>query len=183
MAAHLLKDKTGKSWYDDEPFRVNFYDGYNGFLSYLSELSREFIVNVHTLNHDLLFESFNNTGFINGDMSDGFDEYGSEYYGKLTIKNRTYHCRLERYKGRYNTPIRLYKLHGSLDYVPFYRQNEYGWMIPENYVKIKWGIGAGDIMKSRKSKIGYDISPFEYHADFLTGTTSKIKRYNEPLLF
>jgi len=183
MAAHLLKDKTGKSWYDDEPFKVNFYDGYNGFLTYLSELSREVIVNVHTLNHDLLFESFNNTGFINGDISDGFDEYGSEYYGKLTTKDRTYHCRLERYKGRYNTPIRLYKLHGSLDYVPFYRQNEYGWMIPENYVKIKWGIGAGDIMKSRKSKIGYDISPFEYHADFLTGTTSKIKRYNEPLLF
>jgi hypothetical protein len=56
-------------------------------------------------------------------------------------------------------------------------------MIPENYVKIKLGIGAGDIMKSRKSKIGYDISPFEYHADFLTGTTSKIERYNEPLLF
>ena len=183
MAAHLLKDKTGKSWYDDEPFKVNFYDGYNGFLTYLSELTREFTVNVHTLNHDLLFESFNNTGFINGDISDGFDEYGSEYYGKLTTKDRTYHCRLERYKGRYNTPIRLYKLHGSLDYVPFYRQNEYGWMIPENYVKIKWGIGAGDIMKSRKSKIGYDISPFEYHADFLTGTTSKIKRYNEPLLF
>lgn len=183
MAAHLLKDKTGKSWYDDEPFKVNFYDGYNGFLTYLSELSREVIVNVHTINHDLLFESFNNTGFINGDISDGFDEYGSEYYGKLTTKDRTYHCRLERYKGRYNTPIRLYKLHGSLDYVPFYRQNEYGWMIPENYVKIKWGIGAGDIMRSRKSKIGYDISPFEYHADFLTGTTSKIKRYNEPLLF
>lgn len=62
MAAHLLKDKTGKSWYDDEPFKVNFFDGYNGFLSYLSELGREFIVNVYTLNHDLLFESFNNTG-------------------------------------------------------------------------------------------------------------------------
>lgn len=183
MAAHLLKDKTGKSWYDDEPFKMNFYDGYNGFLTYLSELSHEFIVNVHTLNHDLLFESFNKTGFINGSISDGFDEYGSEYYGKLTAKGRTYHCRLERYIGRYNTPIRLFKLHGSLDYVPFYRRNEYGWMIPENYVKIKWGIGSGDIMKSRKSKIGYELSPFEYHADFLTGTTSKIKRYNEPLLF
>ena len=183
MAAHLLKDKTGKSWYNDEPFKMNFFDGYNGFLTYLSELSHEFIVNVHTLNHDLLFESFNKTGFINGSISDGFDEYGSEYYGKLTAKGRTYHCRLERYKGRYNTPIRLYKLHGSLDYVPFYRRNEYGWMIPENYVKIKWGIGAGNIMKSRKFKVGYDISPFEYHADFLTGTTSKIKRYSEPLLF
>ena len=56
-------------------------------------------------------------------------------------------------------------------------------MIPENYVKIKWGIGAGDIMKSRKSKLGYDISPFEYDADLGTGSTSKIKRYNEPLLF
>ena len=183
MAAYLLKDKEGKSWYDDEPFKVNFFDGYKGFLIYLSELSKEFIVNVHTLNHDLLFESFNNTGFINGNISDGFDEYGSDYYGKLFANNRTYHCRLERYKGRYSSPIRLYKLHGSLDYVPYYRQNEYGCMIPENYVKIKWGIGAGDIMKGRKSKIGYDISSLEYHADFLTGTTSKIQRYNEPLLF
>ena len=48
MAAHLLKDKTGKSWYDDEPFKVNFYDGYNGFLTYLSELSRKFIVSMCT---------------------------------------------------------------------------------------------------------------------------------------
>lgn len=97
--------------------------------------------------------------------------------------NRTYHCRLERYTGRYNTPIRLFKLHGSLDYVPFYREVENGFMIPDKYVKIKWGMGADNIMKSRKSKIGYDFSPFEYHADFLTGTTSKIQRYNEPLLF
>ena len=183
MVAHLLKDRNGKSWYDDEPFKLNYFDGYNGFLTYLSELSHEFIVNVHTLNHDLLFESFNNTGFINGNISDGFDEYGSDYYGKLNNKGRTYHCRLERYKGRYNTSIRLYKLHGSLDYVPFYRRDDYGMMNPENYVKIKWGIGAGDIMKSHKSKIGYENSPFEYHADFLTGTTTKIQRYNEPLLF
>ena len=56
-------------------------------------------------------------------------------------------------------------------------------MIPDKYVKIKGGMGAGDIMKSRKSKMAYNISPFEYHADFLTGTTSKIQRYNEPLLF
>lgn len=56
-------------------------------------------------------------------------------------------------------------------------------MIPEKYVKIKWGMGAEDIMKSLKSKMVYNISPFEYHADFLTGTTSKIQRYNEPLLF
>lgn len=183
MAEHLLKDRNGKNRYDDEPFKINNVEGYNGFLNYLSQLSREYIVNVHTLNHDMLFESFNNTLYINGVISDGFDEYGSEYYGKLMLDNRTYHCRLERYTNRYNTPIRLFKLHGSLDYVPFYRDVENGFMMPEKYVKIKWGMGAGDIMKSRKSKIGYDISPFEYHADFLTGTTSKMQRYNEPLLF
>lgn len=183
MAEYLLKDREGKNRYDDEPFKINNVDWYNGFLNYLSQLSHEYIINVHTLNHDLLFESFNNTGYINNSISDGFDEYGSEYYGKLIHDNRTYHCRLERYTSRYNTPIRLFKLHGSLDYVPFYREVENGFMIPDKYVKIKWGIGASDIMKSRKSKIGYDVSPFEYHADFLTGTTSKIQRYNEPLLF
>lgn len=184
MVEHLLKDREGKNRYDDEPFKINYVEGYNGFLNYLSQLSHdEYIINVHTLNHDLLFESFNNTKYINGCISDGFDEYGSEYYGKLIHENRTYHCRLERYTNRYNTAIRLFKLHGSLDYVPFYREVENGFMIPDNYVKIKWGMGAGDIMKSRKSKIGYNISPFEYHAEFLTGTTSKIQRYNEPLLF
>lgn len=183
MAEHLLKDREGKNRYDDEPFKINNVEGYNGFLNYLSQLNHEYIINVHTLNHDLLFESFNNTGYINGCISDGFDEYGSEYYGKLIHDNRTYHCRLERYTNIYNTAIRLFKLHGSLDYVPFYREVENGFMIPDRYVKIKWGMGAGDIMKSRKSKLGYNISPSEYHADFLTGTTSKIQRYNEPLLF
>lgn len=183
MAEHLLRDRDGKNRYDDEPFKINNVDGYNGFLDSLSQLSREYIINIHTLNHDLLFESFNNTGYINGSISDGFDEYGSKYYGKLIHDNRTYHCRLERYTNRYNTPIRLFKLHGSLDYVPFYREVGSGFMIPDKYVKIKWGMGASDILKSRKSKIGYDVSPFEYHADFLTGTTSKIQRYNEPLLF
>ena len=183
MVAHLLKDKNRKSWYDDEPFKQNYFDGYNGFLQYLSSLSEKFIVHVHTLNHDLLFESFNKTGMINGMISDGFDEYRSKYYGKLNYNNSTYYCRLERFTNRYNTPIRLYKLHGSLNYVPFYRQNKDGSMIKEKYVKIKWGIGPDNIMKERKSNAGYDLSPFEYHADFLTGTTSKIQRYNEPLLF
>ena len=183
MTEYLLKDRNGKNRYDDEPFKINNVEGYNGFLHYLSQLSHKYIINVHTLNHDLLFESFNNTGYINSNISDGFDEFGSEYYGKLMHDNRIYHCRLERFTGRYNTSIRLFKLHGSLDYVPFYKKTDNGLMIPDKYIKIKWGIGAGDIMKSRKHKNGYDESPFVYHADFLTGTTSKIQRYNEPLLF
>lgn len=183
MVLYLLKDKEGKSYYDGEPFKVNCADAYNEFLLYLSQQSKECIINIHTLNHDLLIESFNQTSNINGNISDGFDEYGSEYYGILEHDHRNYNCRLERYTGRYNTPIRLYKLHGSIDYVPFYRRDKNGFMKPEKYIKIKWGIGASNIIKGRKSKYGYDASPFEYHADFLTGTTSKIKRYDETLLF
>lgn len=183
MVLYLLKDKEGKSYYDGEPFKVNCADAYNEFLLYLSQQSKECIINIHTLNHDLLIESFNQTSNINGNISDGFDEYGSEYYGILEHNHRNYNCRLERYTGRYNTPIRLYKLHGSIDYVPFYRRDKNGFMKPEKYVKIKWGIGASNIIKGRKSKYGYDASPFEYHADFLTGTTSKIKSYDETLLF
>ena len=183
MILHLLEDRDGKCYYDDEPSRINGVDDYNRFLSYLSQLSKEYIIDVHTLNHDLLFESFENTSSINGYMSDGFDEYGSEYYGKLVHDNRNYLCRLARYTGRYNTPIRLYKLHGSIDYVPFYRRNKNGIMVPDKYVKTRWGIWPSEIIKSKKSKLGYDESPFPYHIDFLTGSTSKIIRYNEPLLF
>lgn len=183
MVLYLLKDKNGKSYYDDEPFQVDSTYIYNKFLSYLSQLSKKYIINIHTLNHDLLFESFNQTNYINGNISDGFDEYGSEYYGKLEHNNRLYRCRLERYTGRYNTPIRLYKLHGSIDYVSFFRKNKNNFMIPEKYVKTRYGIGASNIIKGRKSKYGYDESPFNYHTDFLTGTTSKIKRYSESPLF
>ena len=183
MVEYLLRDKNGKNRYDDEPFKIGYIDGYNGFLDYISKLSLDSIINVHTLNHDLLFESFNRTEYINGNISDGFDEYGSEYYGKLSLENRTYHCRLERFTNRYNTPIRLFKLHGSIDYVPFYRTSKDGYMKLDKYVKIKWGMSAGDLLKSKNSKMKYDMSPFEYHSDFLTGTTSKIQRYDEPKLF
>lgn len=183
MVEFLLKDRDGKNRYDNEPFHIGSVEDYNEFLKLISSLSRNHIVNIYTLNHDLLFESFNKVEIINGKISDGFDEYGSDYYGMLKIGNMTYRCRLERYTGKYNKPIRLFKLHGSIDYVIYYKTTTNGIMVPEKYVKIKYGISPGDVIKSRKSKIGYDISPFPYHADWLTGTTSKTKRYNEPLLF
>lgn len=183
MVEFLLKDREGRNRYDNNPFHIGHVDNYNDFLTFIASLSKDHIVNIHTLNHDLLFESFNKTDIINGNISDGFDEYGSNYYGKLQKDNITYHCRLQRYTGRYNKPIRLFKLHGSIDYVIYYKTTKEGTMLPEKYIKTMYGISSSDIIKSRRSKIGYDVSPFAYHADWLTGTTAKIKRYNEPLLF
>lgn len=183
MVAHLIKDSGGCSWYDNLPFHIGRHEHYDGLLNYIKQIKNTHIVNIHTLNHDLVFESLQRTEYINGDLSDGFDEYGSNYYGNLEVEGRNYHCRLERYKGRYNTAIRLFKLHGSLDYVLFYRRDKAGFMTPENYVKIRHCIGPGNIFRSVGSKMRYEDSPFEYHADFLTGTTSKIRRYSEPILF
>ena len=183
MVGFLLKDKDGKSFYESLPYHNGFVEYYDGFLKYLSHLKEEYIIDVHTLNHDLLFESFNRTEYINGSISDGFDEYGSEFYGTLNDGNLSYHCRLERYTARYNTPIRLYKLHGSLDYVPYYKTVENNFMIPIKYVKIREGIAVSDLLRGKRGKIGYESCPIAYHADFLTGTTSKIERYNNPLLF
>lgn len=182
MVEYLLKDKNGKNNYDDEPFKDSA-DGYDGFLKYLSQLiTSEYIVNVHTLNHDLLFESFNNTKHINGCISDGFDKYGSEYYGELKFNNRKYTCLLKRYTGIYNTPIHLFKLHGSIDYLPYRDRLNDGKI--DNYVKMEWGMDI-EIFKTRKVKKRYDFisDHFEYHSDFLTGITSKIDRYETPPLF
>ncbi len=183
MVRSLLRDKDGNSFYEKLPFHIGYVKHYDGFLKYLSLLKKDYIIDVHTLNHDLLFESFNKTEYINGNISDGFDEYGSEFYGILNKDNNVYHCRLERYTARYSTSIRLYKLHGSLDYVPYYKTVENNFMIPIKYVKIREGIGVSDLLRGIRSKIGYESCPIAYHADFLTGTTSKIERYNNPLLF
>lgn len=178
MVMSLLKDKEGK--HDYNIFHVGNVEGYNGFLHALSELSRDYVVDVHTLNHDLLFESFNKNDIIGGKISDGFDEFGSEYYGKLNFEECEYHCRLEKFTNRYCTPIRLYKLHGSRDYVRYYRSSG-AFKVPDNYVKLKRLISPGDIIRSIKSKREYDDS-FEINTFCMTGMVSKQNLYNEPLM-
>lgn len=186
VVAHYLKDKDGNSYYDNLPYIIDesFY-GYTGIMKSIKQFSKENELHIHTLNHDLFFERFNNTAFIEGNLSDGFEELGSEYYGKLSKDNRNYMVRLQRYTGNYIGNLRLYKLHGSLDYELYYR-NENGQLFPETYLKSKYGIGNTDLFKEIRNKEGeltYENCWINYHPDFLTGTTSKIERYGEPLLF
>lgn len=93
--------------------------------------------------------------------------------------------RLERYIGNYNGKFRLYKLHGNLDYELFYRI-ENGTFVPDGYTKSRYGIGHTNQFKEANSTNGemsYQNRWINCHSDFLTETTSKINRYNEPLLF
>jgi hypothetical protein len=187
LVAFHLKDGTGKSWYDDEPTYLKpSFDGYTGFLNCIEKLSKNYLLNVHTLNHDLFFERLNHTEWINGELCDGFEELGSPFYGKLRHDNRTYKCRLSRYTGKYKGKMRLYKLHGSKDYYPFYKTTKNNVLVPEVYLKSRWGIDNSELLKEIKDKKGnlrYERCSINYHADFLTGTTAKIVRYNEHLLY
>lgn len=186
VVAHYLNDKNGNSYYDNQPYLLDeHFFGYTGLMKSIKELSKNSILNIHTLNHDLFFESFNNTAFLEGNLSDGFEELGSPYYGKLTKDKRNYMVRLKRYTGNYHGNFRLYKLHGSLDYELYYR-NEQGLLVPETYLKSKYGIGNTELykeIKNEKNDLTYENCWINYHPDFLTGTTSKIERYTEPLLF
>ncbi|MCL2073105.1 MAG: hypothetical protein FWH18_04230 [Marinilabiliaceae bacterium] len=186
IVAFYLEDETGKSWYDDEPTHLKpTFDGYTGFLNCIEELSKNHIVNVHTLNHDLFFERLNRTEWINGELCDGFEELGSPFYGELLHKNRTYKCRLSKYTGKYKKKIRLYKLHGSKDYF-VYHTNKDAILYPETFIKSRWGIDTTAFRKEIKKKGGvieYETDFINYHPNFLTGTTSKISRYQEPLLY
>ena len=56
-------------------------------------------------------------------------------------------------------------------------------MIPDKYIKIKYGMSLMNLKRANKNKMSYEKYPFATQGDFLTGTKSKIKRYNEPLLF
>jgi hypothetical protein len=181
-----LHDEFGKSNYDGEPYiSGQTYFGYSGFMRCLKALSVNSEVHIHTLNHDLFFERFNNTDFLEGRLCDGFTELGSPYLGKLEIRSRKYMCKLQYYSGEYEKQFKLYKLHGSLDYV-LYHSGGTGLLTTECYLKIRSGIGFSDVYKEkldRNGKYYYENSWVKNHSDFLTGTSSKIERYAEPLLY
>lgn len=186
MVAYYLKDGDGNKWYDNAGHVCRpIFPGYTGILNVLHELLKTHIVNMHSLNHDLFFERLNWSDWINGEICDGFEELGSPYYGELYTGGRCYKVRLERYTGRYDKKIRFYKLHGSADYVIYYADQQ-GVGRPEVYLKTRFGVRTGDLYKEKNGQTGdpeYEHCSINYHADFLTGTTSKMDRYGEPLIY
>lgn len=183
---HFLKDNNGKWDYSGEPFmlkqQIDF--PYKGFLECVEHFSEESIVDIHTLNHDLFIDRLRQTEWINGNMCDGFEELGSPFYGEIDVDKRKYRCRLEFFTDNYNKPIRLYKLHGSLDYYTFYENNQ-GYLVPNSIVKSKYGVDTTNLLKEITTERGleYNRCWINYHPNFLSGTTSKVLQYGNPLLY
>lgn len=186
LVCHFLKDGEGNSWYDDAGHMFGpIWPEYTGILNCLKSWGENNIVNVHTLNHDLFFERLNHSAWLNSELCDGFEELGSPYFGDLSVDRRHYKCRLQQYTGKYDKKFRLYKLHGSKDYGVYYAQNGVV-LVPEKYVKTRFGVGFSELYKEVQKDNGeltYEKCWINYHADLLTGTTSKIERYEEHLLY
>jgi hypothetical protein len=175
LIALKLVDREGNKFYEPVHYCKPIYPGYSGFLYCLEDWGKDSIVHVHTLNHDLFFEIFKDSDWLNGELSDGFEEIGSPFYGNF---KDNYKVRLPRFTDRYDTKFRLYKLHGSVDQFPYHIQGEG----IDTYVKIKLGIGTTELYKEvmQNGELQYINDWINYHPDFLSGTTSKILRYREP---
>lgn len=142
---------------------------YQNFLSTLKVWSQDAIINVHTLNHDSLFESFGNLDSLNGLISDGFSSHLSPFRDNMERS-------LEEYVGIYDKPIRLFKLHGSFDYARC--SSLCGSQINPRIVKLPHGISSDSIyMISEDNKKEY---PSIESAYVLTGNLVKRVQYEEP---
>jgi hypothetical protein len=185
LIIHLLKDGNSQSYYDNLPIKIgHYFPGYSGYFRAIYQLLRFNTIHVHSLNHDLFFESINATD-IGHEVSDGFEEFGSPFYGDLNMGGRTYKVRLKRFTGKYFGKLRLYKLHGSIDQLLYHKSEGSSIKRSYNYIKTRFGIRYSDLyMEVKKGKsIKYDPDWVNYHPDVLTGTWSKTERYNEPLLY
>lgn len=146
--------------------------GYKGFMSVIEYFRKDSIINIHTLNHDLFLETLNSSEEFEGEMCNGFTEMGSPYYGESEYGN----VRLEYFSNNYETAFRLFKLHGSFDQMPFNLNGNL-----DKYIKFKYGTNTVPLKKEieKEGQYEYELDITNYSSDFLSGTTSKILRYNE----
>lgn len=187
IISHIIEKSQDSSLYDDVSRDIGYYNKYSNFLQYLQNKLNSNIIDVFTLNHDTFFDSFKNINGLGDKICDGFDDYGSDYYGHIHMGNTDYRCRLERYSGRYSKPIRLYKIHGSLNYHQYFKEKKTNTVpvaIPQSFIKLKRGVSPLSVQKGRRSRMRYDnsLAPIS-HADFLSGMEIKKKKYKNPYFY
>lgn len=151
-----------------------YHSSCSAFLLLLEKLGEQYIVNIHSLNHDLYIEHLSVSDSIQAQFDDGFEEVDSPYYGKYFAKYVSYTVRLSRFTNKYSQTFKLFKLHGSIDHYWFGYDNHF------DLLKLKYGISPNDIYKEiiNNNKKEYVNEHVEIYPDFLSGKTYKIKRYN-----
>jgi len=129
-------------------------------------------VHIHTLNHDLYMEHLAHSDSI-GEIDNGFEELGSQFYGRIFNENGEHTVRLSRFVDKFEKPFCLYKLHGSIDQFSVGHRRRLDW------IKLQKGMNNWHISKEVRENgvLRYVKHPADVVPDFLTGTKSKVKWY------
>ncbi|NGM71684.1 hypothetical protein [Sphingobacterium sp. SGL-16] len=169
-----ISDNTGDKFYSSNVVSEESKYDYKGFLSLIISLkANDELINIHSLNHDVFLESLNYTDEFGKQLSDGFTDRELYYED-----SDGYEKKLLRFTNDYSTNLRVFKLHGSFDIIPFHDNK--GKTI--DYVKFPWKTDLTNIKRRNPNgKDGLDFS--NYHSDFLSGTSSKILSYREPIYY
>jgi hypothetical protein len=184
---------TIPKYYEDVSY--GNYPPYDPIIGLMRELLKTKIVNVHTLNHDIFFDMLaRKHSNLWQEFCDGFTEYNSPYFGEVSFDHRSklwtvhksYKVRLRFYNGEYNKKLRLYKLHGSIDNFVLIKATTVGGsqFSYENSVRVKHDFAVNEFLMERLDekfqKYIYERPFSENYPDFLSGTTEKIRLYNDP---
>lgn len=158
---------------------VNYsnYPPYDSFINFLSTALETYDVKVHTLNHDLLFDFLGGKTRLWQSFSDGFDLRGSQYYGEVSMDfthgnervHKTYVVKLQRFNDRFDKPLCLFKLHGSVNNLLVYTPQREWIRLKHDYGVSRFRIETGD---GTFERLHDEIAP-----DFLSGTTNKQRYY------
>lgn len=159
------------------------YPPYDGFSAFLKETVKDgFVINNHSLNHDLLFEHIaSKHSDLFQHFSDGYTDLGSPYYGNVHLRqsiSKNYKVRLKYFANSFEKPIRLFKLHGSVD---TYIANLAKPNLDLHRVKKDWGVG--EIQKEIHDENGnlvYTELFQNTYPDILSGASSKTLWYQQP---
>ena len=162
--------------FNDSQFNISFRK-YEQFITYIRGFEE---VDIFTLNHDLLLEKL-------------CKAYGAKYSRGFTKQDSEIHYQDEGtpiavFKGAFDKPIRIHKLHGSLDFYRFehYTQGqkpyleptgEYNYFTTTNYREKHFAIRVNPVTGETLQNLNSDIVP-----KFITGT-DKTKIIENDLMY
>lgn len=149
------------------------YPPYDSFINFLSTALETYDVKVHTLNHDLLFDFLGGKTTLWQSFADGFDLCGSQYYGEVSMDfnhanervHKTYVVKLQRFNNKFDKPLCLFKLHGSINNLLIYTPQR-------EWIRLKHDYGVSHFRVETEDGT-LQLLHDEVAPDFLSGTTNK----------
>ncbi|RZT91034.1 SIR2-like protein [Ancylomarina subtilis] len=181
----LLASQLHKKQYFEDVSTLN-YPPYDPFIGFLKDLLKTNDVKFHTLNHDLFFDWIGkNHSDLWQHFTDGYQLEGSPFYGTVSYDfnsgtdnkvHKTYYVKLERYTDKFDKPLSLFKLHGSIYNTIVYtpQPDQQRIRLKDNYAISQFYMETPD-PKTGEPKLEYLLD--EVSPDFLSGTTNKTRFY------